>query len=70
MNFATMPELQWRWGYATCLALMAICAAVMIGLFKHVGWLDFKQKTTITRKKRLPHQHAIAILENWLKQNK
>lgn len=70
MNFATMPELQWQWGYAACLALMAICAAVMIGLFKRVGWLDFKQKTTITRKKRLPHQHAIAILENWLKQNK
>jgi magnesium transporter len=70
MNFAAMPELQWRWGYAACLALMALCAAVMIWLFKRVGWLDFKQKTAITRKKRLPHQHAIAILENWLKQNK
>lgn len=70
MNFAFMPELQWRWGYAACLLLMALCAAVMIWLFKRVGWLDFKQKTTITSKKRLPHQHAIAFLENWLKQNK
>ena len=30
MNFKTMPELDWVWGYPTVLILMALVAASMI----------------------------------------
>ncbi|HEV8584371.1 MAG TPA: magnesium/cobalt transporter CorA [Methylomirabilota bacterium] len=38
MNFKHMPELEWEYGYAWALGLMAAMAAVMIGYFKKRGW--------------------------------
>ncbi|MGH3510332.1 MAG: magnesium and cobalt transport protein CorA [Nocardioidaceae bacterium] len=39
MNFANMPELGWRFGYAYSLALMVVIALVLYKLFKKTGWL-------------------------------
>lgn len=39
MNFAHMPELGWRLGYAWALGLMAAIALGLVALFKRVGWL-------------------------------
>ncbi|HMK59548.1 MAG TPA: magnesium/cobalt transporter CorA [Dissulfurispiraceae bacterium] len=39
MNFKYMPELEWRWGYPTVLAVMLIIAACMLFLFKRKKWL-------------------------------
>lgn len=39
MNFATMPELQWRWGYPAALTAMAVVAAGMLVYFKRKRWL-------------------------------
>lgn len=39
MNFAVMPELTWRWGYAAVLGVMSITAAVMVVIFKRKRWL-------------------------------
>lgn len=38
MNFAFMPELQWRYGYAWALGLMAVVAAVMVAYVRRKGW--------------------------------
>jgi magnesium transporter len=38
MNFKRMPELEWRYGYAGALGLMAITALGMVGYFKKRGW--------------------------------
>jgi magnesium transporter len=38
MNFQHMPELTWRYGYASALGLMAITAAGMIAYFRRRGW--------------------------------
>ena len=38
MNFETMPELHWRYGYAWALGLMALTAAGLIAFFKRRGW--------------------------------
>ncbi|MDZ4674636.1 MAG: CorA family divalent cation transporter [Gemmatimonadota bacterium] len=39
MNFAAMPELQWRWGYPLVLALMAgVCVAIFVW-FQRRGWI-------------------------------
>jgi magnesium transporter len=38
MNFALMPELQWRWGYPYALGTMAVTAAGMLLYFRHKGW--------------------------------
>jgi magnesium transporter len=38
MNFKHMPELDWRYGYAWALGLMACAAATMIAYFKRRGW--------------------------------
>ncbi|MFW6018716.1 MAG: magnesium/cobalt transporter CorA [Halapricum sp.] len=35
MNFESMPELTWRWGYPIVLALMASIAVGMLGFFRH-----------------------------------
>lgn len=46
MNFNTekspynMPELNWYWGYALCLGLMAVIAGGLIFFFWRRGWLD------------------------------
>jgi len=39
MNFETMPELKWRWGYAAVWAVMIALAVVMLALFRRKGWL-------------------------------
>jgi len=39
MNFATMPELHWRYGYAYALALMLALGAGLWGAFKRARWL-------------------------------
>lgn len=38
MNFAYMPELQWRWGYPVVLGVMAIIAGGMIVYFRKKRW--------------------------------
>ena len=38
MNFTHMPELQWRYGYAWALGLMAASALGMIVYFRRRGW--------------------------------
>jgi magnesium transporter len=38
MNFKHMPELEWRYGYAWALGLMAAAAAGMIAYFRRRGW--------------------------------
>lgn len=39
MNFAYMPELDWRYGYFVVLAAMATIALTLYRLFKRSGWL-------------------------------
>jgi magnesium transporter len=39
MNFAYMPELQWRYGYFLVLALMAAVAVIMLLYFRRKRWL-------------------------------
>jgi magnesium transporter len=38
MNFRFMPELEWRWGYPTVVALMAVVSLVMLYYFKRRKW--------------------------------
>ena len=38
MNFKYMPELDWRYGYAFALSLMALVALVMLIYFKKKKW--------------------------------
>ena len=38
MNFQHMPELQWRWGYAGALGIMAVVAGGMLLYFKRKRW--------------------------------
>ncbi|MFJ3233195.1 magnesium/cobalt transporter CorA [Streptomyces sp. NPDC086787] len=39
MNFDNMPELRWRWGYPTVLAVMCTLEFLLYRLFKRRGWL-------------------------------
>lgn len=39
MNFAVMPELNWRWGYPASLVLMGCVAGFMLLFFKRKKWL-------------------------------
>lgn len=39
MNFDYMPELQWRYGYAAALGLVAIVCGYLFYRFKKTGWL-------------------------------
>lgn len=39
MNFALMPELQWRYGYPFALGLMVSVCATLYWRFKRSGWL-------------------------------
>jgi magnesium transporter len=38
MNFRHIPELEWRWGYAAVLVLMAMVASGMLFYFKKKKW--------------------------------
>jgi magnesium transporter len=38
MNFRHMPELEWRYGYAWALGLMACTAGLLVAYFKRRGW--------------------------------
>ncbi len=38
MNFKHMPELDWRWGYASALGLMGLTAIGMLAYFRRKGW--------------------------------
>jgi magnesium transporter len=39
MNFAVMPELQWRWGYPVVLLAMLAIAVLLLSWFRRRGWL-------------------------------
>ena len=39
MNFKYMPELDWAWGYAAVLLLMAVVAGAMVLYFRRKKWL-------------------------------
>ena len=39
MNFDHMPELHWRYGYFTVIALIAVICFALYRRFKRVGWL-------------------------------
>jgi len=39
MNFKYMPELDWAWGYAVVLLLMAAIAGAMVLYFRRKTWL-------------------------------
>ncbi|MBP1681705.1 MAG: divalent cation transport protein CorA [Proteobacteria bacterium] len=39
MNFRVLPELDWQYGYAFSLVLMALSAITPIALFKKKGWI-------------------------------
>ncbi len=39
MNFVSMPELAWRFGYAWALSLMVVPGVVLYRIFKRSGWL-------------------------------
>ncbi|MFC7610207.1 CorA family divalent cation transporter [Teichococcus aestuarii] len=39
MNFAAMPELQWRFGYPAALLVMVVSGLLPVLYFKRKGWL-------------------------------
>ena len=39
MNFRSMPELDWPWGYPFALLLMLAGSALLFGLFRRRRWL-------------------------------
>ena len=39
MNFSNMPELSWRYGYYSSLAIMALAVGALYMSFKRSGWL-------------------------------
>ena len=39
MNFDTMPELRWTYGYPSVIALMAAIDAWLFWRFRKAGWL-------------------------------
>jgi magnesium transporter len=39
MNFDYMPELRWRWGYPTTLAVMLLIGVSLLFYFRRRGWL-------------------------------
>ena len=40
MNFESMPELKWPWGYPLAILLMLVAGAAPYLYFKRKGWLD------------------------------
>ena len=39
MNFDSMPELHWAWGYPAALAVMAVTAVALVMFFRRRGWI-------------------------------
>ncbi len=39
MNFKTMPELDWRYGYGFSIGLMILCVVGILWFFRHKKWL-------------------------------
>jgi len=39
MNFKYMPELEWRWGYPTAVAVTLGCGVFLFGRLRRAGWL-------------------------------
>jgi magnesium transporter len=39
MNFQSMPELKWEYGYPFALGLIVTCCSVLYWRFKRAGWL-------------------------------
>src|SRR3954470_12882422 len=39
MNFEHMPELQWRFGYPLCIAVMGLVALALVSYFRRIDWL-------------------------------
>ena len=39
MNFDSMPELHWRWGYPMALAVIAVSTGILYWRFRRAGWL-------------------------------
>jgi magnesium transporter len=39
MNFAYLPELQWKFGYFGVLGIMAVVSGLQIWWFKRKNWL-------------------------------
>jgi len=44
MNFAHMPELQWRYGYFVVLAVLALVAFTAWRLFRRRGWIRLEEE--------------------------
>ncbi|NLZ62474.1 MAG: magnesium/cobalt transporter CorA [Lentisphaerae bacterium] len=65
MNFAVMPELKWRWGYAACWLTMLIIALIMLVGFRRKGWLGGQKNILKSGKAwRFP---VILSLEDYVK---
>jgi magnesium transporter len=39
MNFEVMPELKWKFGYPTAIAIIALVCGYMYRRFRKAGWL-------------------------------
>jgi magnesium transporter len=44
MNFEHMPELHWRYGYATVWAVMLATAVVLLAWFRQRGWIGHRRR--------------------------
>ena len=53
MNFAHMPELQWKFGYGWALLLMGAMALVMLMWFGKEGWLGRGRKAFFRRERKI-----------------
>jgi magnesium transporter len=50
MNFATLPELHWHYGYWYALGLMAITAFFMLMWFRRRGWIGHRDRPYDSRR--------------------
>jgi magnesium transporter len=46
MNFAVLPELQWRFGYPAFWAFITVLAGGLLLWFRHRGWLSSREGET------------------------
>jgi len=53
MNFAHMPELQWKLGYPFAFSLMSVIAAVMLYWFWKNGWLGETRRSVLKRERHI-----------------